>query len=85
MAQQAFEDVYLFVLGLDGDACADNLRYTMDSAVSKPLVPGESSTMFRQASTIGFRADDSKEIKRNIYLDDSNWNCNLLDAVFLPD
>jgi hypothetical protein len=85
MAQQAFEDVYLFVLDVDGDACADNLRYTMDDTNIKPLVTGESNTVFRQASMIGFRADDSKEIKRNMYLEDSNWNCSLLDAVFLPD
>lgn len=85
MAQQAFEDVYLFVLDLDGDACAFNLRFTLDDAVSKPLVRGESSTLFRQTSTIGFRADDSREVKQKIYLKDSDWNCSLLDAVFLPD
>jgi hypothetical protein len=85
MAQQAFEDVYLFVLDLDGDACAFNLRFTLDDAVSKPLVRSESNTMFGQTGMIGFRADDSREIKHEIYLEDTNWNGSLLDAVFLPD
>ena len=56
MAQQAFEDAYLFVLDLDGDDCgAGNLRYTMAHTGKQPMDNHEMEWLARHSTRIDFR------------------------------
>ena len=59
MVQQAFEDIYLLVLDVDGIDCAHSLFYTMDEHVNQPL-SREPSWLFR-SSPVDFRLDDDFE------------------------